>query len=155
MQGRKNYEFLGREDLNLRPSFFAVRCSSTDLQRTSWCARSIAIVYMISVQLSSGISKVYSVMGWKRFKSELKLNYSRNWSALIMVVKLVHLLFTAKILHSSSKLCWKLSTSNHVSLPVMAKSLALILLSLRWPCKDGLEFAPVRCLLIPQKAVTG
>ena len=143
MQGRKNYEFPGCEDSNLRPSFFAVRYSSTDLQRTSWCARSIAIVYMISV------------MAWKRFKSKLKLNYSRNWSALIMVVKLVHLLFTAKILHSSSKLCWKLSTSNHVSLPVMAKSLALILLSLRWPCKDGLEFAPVRCLLILQKAVTG
>ena len=132
-----------------------LRYSSTDLKRTSWCARSIANVYMISVQLSPEISRVYSVMAWKRFKSKLKLNYSRNWSALIMVVKLVHLLFTAKILHSSSKLCWKLSTSNHVSLPVMAKSLALILLSLRWPCKDGLEFAPVRCLLIPQKAVTG
>ena len=58
----KNYEFLGREDSNLRPSFFAVRCSATDLQRTSRCARSIAIVYMISVQLSSGISRVYSVM---------------------------------------------------------------------------------------------
>lgn len=149
MQGRKNYEFPGREDSNLRPSFFAVRCSSTDLQRTN------CFVYMISVQLSPGISRVYSVMGWKRFKSKLKLNCSRNWSALIMVVNLVHLFFTAKILHSSSKLCWKLLTSNHVSLPVMAKSLALILLSLRWPCKDGLEFAPVRCLLILQKAVTG
>lgn len=39
-----------------------LRYSSTDLKRTSWCARSIAIVYMISVQLSPEISRVYSVM---------------------------------------------------------------------------------------------